>query len=60
MKKVLHTEIGYLTKDTETGEIDFDTRHPITPYENQVLPELVDGFEWVLVKIEYSEAEVIR
>lgn len=49
-------EYGYLIKDLATGEIDIDSRHPISEQATKHPEnELIDGFKWVKVKVTYEE-----
>lgn len=52
--KPFHAWGGYLIKNVNTGHIDTDSRYPVTLTEAQNT-ELVEGFEWVKVKVTYEE-----
>ena len=52
--KPFYTEYGYLIKDVKTGDIDPFTQHPVSLAEAEN-KELIDGFEWVKVKVTYTE-----
>lgn len=57
MNKPFATEYGYLVKDLKTGGIDNESFYPkCKAYTERKDQELVEGYAWVRVKLEYTEA----
>jgi len=47
-------EYGYLIKDLKTNKLDTETR-PVASKHHKDKTTLVEGYEWVKVKVSYEE-----